>query len=499
MVTLADDLLRPGESCWRRQAAPRVAMLLDSSAYFAAALWAMRRARRSILLLGWGFDPRTRLSPDASGAEEGPDEIGRLLLRLSQERPELDIHVLIWKSALPIAASQHFFPHRARAWFKGSRVNFQLDASTPLGACHHQKVLVIDDALAFCGGGDFGVDRWDSPRHLDEDRRRTMPGGAEHAPRHEVMMMLDGAAARAMGDLVRERWKTAQECRELTPPPARAPEEEDPWPPFVAPLFQNARVGIARTLPAWRDQVEVRESEALHLAAIAAAKRTIYLENQYFTSLIVGEALARRLAEPDGPEIVVVSTLHSPSWFDRATMDRARWRLIQRLKAADLYGRLFAYCPRTRAGQPIIVHSKCSIIDDRLLRAGSTNLNHRSAGFDTECDLALQADTPQARDAVLTFRTHLVGHFLGVDGERVQAAIAAHGGLGPAIDALNTGAPKRLEPLPRVAMGPLANLISAYHLGDPVAPSDSWRPLLRRRRLKPYERALERAGQPDAS
>jgi phosphatidylserine/phosphatidylglycerophosphate/cardiolipin synthase-like enzyme len=494
MVSAAQsELFRPGETCWRVERANRVAMLLDSSSYFTAALWALRQAKRSILLLGWGFDPRTRLRPDPSGAEHGPDEIGRLLRRLSDERPGLDIHVLIWKSALPVAASQHFFPHRARVWFKDSRVNFALDASVPFGACHHQKVLVIDDALAFCGGGDFGVDRWDSPSHLDEDLRRTMPGGAEHAPRHEVMMMLDGAAARALGDLARERWRTAQECQTLTPPPPPEETGADPWPPFVQPRFADARVAIARTQPDWRDQPELRETEALHLAAIRSARRAIYLENQYFTSLIIGEALAERLRDPEGPEVVIVSTLHSPSYFDRFTMDRTRWRLIERLKRADRYGRLRAYCPRTEEGHAIIVHSKVSIIDDRLLRAGSTNLNHRSAGFDTECDVALEAETPEARQAIVGFRAHLLGHFLGVGAAAVQAAIDQEGSLGRAIDRLDTGRPQRLEPLPQVAMGPIARLVSAYHIGDPVSPSDSWKPLQRRKRLRPYEEALEAA------
>jgi phosphatidylserine/phosphatidylglycerophosphate/cardiolipin synthase-like enzyme len=476
------------------ETADRVAMLVDSSTYFTAALSAMRRARRSILLLGWGFDPRTRLRPDPSGEAHGPDEIGTLLRRLSKERPELDIHVLIWKSAFPVSASQHFFPHRARSWFTHTRINFQLDASVPFGACHHQKVLVIDDHVAFCGGGDFGVDRWDSVAHLDEDRRRTMPGGAEHAPRHEVMMMVDGAAARALGDLVRERWRVAQESRSLAPPPPAQPTDGDPWPPHIQPRFRKARVAIARTEPAWRDQAEVRETEALHLKSIAVARRTIYLENQYFTSLVIGAALAKRLQEPDGPEVVIVSTLHSPSYFDRFTMDRTRWRLIERLKGADRHGRLRAFCPRTEEGHPIIVHSKCSIIDDRLLRVGSTNLNHRSAGFDTECDLALEADGPEASAAVAAFRARLLGHYLGLGAPAVQAAIDREGGsLVRAIDALNTGAPPRLEPLPEVAMGPVARIVSAYHLGDPVGPADSWRPLFRRRRLKPYETALEQA------
>ena len=483
------DLFVPGDTCWRVESADRVALLVDSGAYFSAALSAMRRARRSILLLGWGFDPRTRLKPDPNGEEHGPDEIGNLLRRLSVERPELDIHVLIWKSALPVSASQDFFPHRARKWFTGTRIHFALDASVPFGACHHQKVLVIDDRVAFCGGGDFGVDRWDSASHLDEDRRRIMPGGREHAPRHEVMMMVDGDAARALGDLARERWRNAQDRKTLPPPAPPAALDPDPWPPFVQPRFHHARIAIARTEPDWRDRTESRETEALHLKSIAAARRTIYLENQYFTSLVIGEALAERLQEPDGPEVVIVSTLHSPSYFDRFTMDRTRWRLVERLKKADRGGRLRVLCPHTEEGHPIIVHSKTSIIDDRLLRVGSTNLNHRSAGFDTECDLALEARTPEQSAAILGFRAHLLGHFLGVGAAAVQAAIAAHdGAVGPAIDALNG----RLAPLPRARMGPIARVVSAYHLGDPVRPDDSWRPILRRQRLGPYEQALER-------
>jgi phosphatidylserine/phosphatidylglycerophosphate/cardiolipin synthase-like enzyme len=190
--------------------------------------------------------------------------------------------------------------------------------------------------------------------------------------------------------------------------------------------------------------------------------------------------------------VVIVSTLHSPSYFDRFTMDRTRWRLIERLKAADRYGRLRAYCPFTEEGHPIIVHSKTSVIDDRLLRVGSTNLNHRSAGFDTECDLAVEAESPTASAAITAFRAHLLGHFLGIGAAVVQAAIDEHGSVGRAVDAIAVEF-QRLRPLPKVQMGPIQRVVSAYHLGDPVYPSDSWKPLLRRRRLEPYDRALNAA------
>jgi phosphatidylserine/phosphatidylglycerophosphate/cardiolipin synthase-like enzyme len=487
MVT--PPLFEPGDTCWRTEQAERVAILIDSSAYFTAALSAIRRAKRSIMLLGWGFDPRTRLRPDPSGEEHGPDEIGALLRRLSVERPDLDIRILIWKSALPISASQDFFPHRARSWFEGTRVRFELDASVPFGGCHHQKVLVIDDALAFCGGGDFGVDRWDSSAHLDHDLRRLMPSGLVHAPRHEVMMMVDGAAAAALGALARNRWSEAQGAN-LPVCPAT---DYDPWPPFVTPLLRGARVAIARTEPAWGGQPEVREIEALHLRAIEQARHTIYLENQYFTSTIVGCALARRLAEPDGPEVVLISSLHSPSYFDRWTMDRTRWRLVSRLQQADLYGRFRAFCPQTEEGRQIIVHSKVSIIDDRLLRVGSANLNHRSAGFDTECDLVVQAaeGDADAANSIHAVRSRLLGHYLGVGAPAVEAAVREKRSLIAAIDGFVQVPGARLRPLPRPNIGPLAAVIAAYHLGDPVGVTDSWKPLLRRRLLAPYEHALQ--------
>ncbi len=488
------SLMDDGEVVWRRARAGRVALLVDSAAYFAAALEVMLKAQRSITLLGWGFDPRTRLKPDRAGGEHGPDEIGKLLIRLSEERPELEIRVLIWKSALPISASQHFFPHRAKSWFAGTRVTFILDALVPYGACHHQKVLIVDDAVAFSGGGDISVDRWDSTAHLDVDPRRLMPGGLFHPPRHEVMMMVDGAAAHALGDLARRRWLRATgEALQPCPPPA-----EDRWPAFVTPHFTDIAIGIARTEPQWRGEPGAREIETLHLQAIARAKRCIYLENQYFTSPLIVAALMARLREPDGPEVVLVSTRNSPSWFDQATMDRTRWSMVERIEAADAHDRFHAYCPRTTKGRAIIVHSKVAIIDDEILRVGSANLNNRSAGFDTECDLILEAEGAEDRAAILAFRGHLLAHHVGCTPAALAEALEQSGSLAGAIALTSDPQRGRLRPMPSVKMGPLARFIAAFHVGDPLGPQDSWWPPARRRILRARVEAL-RPGLPPSS
>ncbi|ODT62690.1 MAG: phospholipase [Phenylobacterium sp. SCN 69-14] len=475
----AMELLRPGETCWRKAHADRAAFLVDTEAYFTAVFEAVRKARHSVLLLGWGFDPRARLFPDGFDGPADPDEVGRILVALSRARPDLDIRVLIWKSALPIAASQQFFPHKARAWFRGTNVKFWLDDHVPFGACHHQKVLVVDDALAFCGGGDISVDRWDTPGHLEHDPRRIMPDQHHHAPRHEVMMMVDGQAAAALGDLARERWRRATGQALPVPPPA----PEDPWPAHIPAHLQDLDVAISRTEPEWDGRPGVHEIRRLTLESIEAARSIIYLENQYFASPLYAAALARRLAEPDGPEVVLISTGRSPSWFDQLTMDRARSNMLWRLRAADVFGRFRAWYPTTPRGTKIIVHSKVTIIDERLARVGSANLNNRSGGFDTEAELAVEARDGREEMALAALRDRLIGHFIGCTGDAVAKARAERGGLIPAIEFLNREG--RLSPILPMKQTPLGEIVATYHLGDPYSVRDSWRAMRRRDLLYP--------------
>src|SRR5690606_1552984 len=155
--------------------------------------------------------------------------------RRVRQAPELDVRLLLWRSPLPIALSQGLYPQRAEKWFARHRsFDFRLDTPGAFGACHHQKILVIDDRLAFCGGGDISTDRWDDHEHLDDDVRRCTPSGIICRPRHEVMMMVDGEAADALGDLARERWRRA--TGETL---GRVEVEADPWPVDVPADLTN--------------------------------------------------------------------------------------------------------------------------------------------------------------------------------------------------------------------------------------------------------------------
>lgn len=469
----AEAVLTPGDTCWRIERADRVSVLMENGAYFDALASSLAKAQRSVVVLGWQFDPRTRLDPETRPGDRQA-EIGHLLRMLVKTRPELDVRLLIWKSPLLIAASQGFYPHKAQAWFRKRMVEFRLDSPGPIGACHHQKAIIIDDAVAFCGGGDISVDRWDSEAHADDDPRRCLPSGLIAAPRHETMCVMDGKAARALGDLARERWFKA--TWERTVPVS---VDSDPWPDGVEVDFHDTPVAIARTEPGYAGRHEVRENERLHLEAIRQARKLIYMENQYFTSPVIARALAERLAEPDGPEVVLVSTGKSPSWFDSMTMDTARAEVLFRLENADCKNRFFAFSPNTVQGQRIIVHSKVTVVDDRILRIGSTNLNNRSLGFDTECDVAIAPETEAGFDAIRRFRHHSIGHFIGVTTEEFAAGEAVMGSTGRAIQMFDNG---RMTPLGATPPSLIQRTIAEFQLGDPTSPRDSMRPWKRRNR-----------------
>ena len=415
-------------------------MLVDGEQYFGAVYAALQAARRSILILGWDIDSRQPLvqaDPDREPAPGAGEPLAKVLNRVVAKRRGLHAHVLIWDFAMIYALEREWLATYELGWCTHRRLHFRTDGNHPVGASHHQKVIVIDDALAFVGGFDLAKWRWDTREHRPEDPRRRDPDGHPYPPFHDMMLMLDGAAARRLGDLARARWQLATGRKLVAVRGAR----NDVWPQHIEPRFRSVPVGIARTVPAHRTRHERREVQQLYLDSIAAARRWIYAENQYLTSHRLAEALSRRLQEEDGPEVVLVLPERTGGWLERNTMDVLRSRFLTRLRQADRHGRLRIYYPNIPGlgTDSLNVHSKLMVVDDRILRLGSSNLSNRSMGLDTECDVAIDAgDDAHLQEQVAATRNDLLAEHLGVAVEQVAAHLRQSGSLVATVEALRS-------------------------------------------------------------
>ena len=460
-------ILVPGETCWRTAHADRFGRIVDGADYLRHVKSAMLGASRRIMIIGWDLDYRTPF--EAGDAElPGPNHLGPFLHWLVWQRPDIEVYLL--KSNLRLLAAFDGF------WFgvapvtlvnriTSSRMHFAVDGAHPTGAVHHQKIVVVDDAVAFCGGIDLTIGRWDTRAHLGDDPRRSA-AGSSYGPRHEVATVVDDDAARALAEVARDRWHAAT-GESLEPVHANRTF----WPPAVTQPLRNVEVGIARTLPAPPAPTEIREIEALDLAAIAAARDTIYLENQYLAARSLAEALAARLKEPDGPDVVIVLPRSSESRLEQRSMDSARERLLRLLWRSDLHGRLGVYWPVADGGTSVYVHSKVMVIDDRLLRIGSSNLNNRSLGFDSECDVVLEAvpGTPgydDLRREIETARDDLVSEHLGVSIDVFRTDMAQRGSFVGSVNGLRT-AGRSLRRLTRSMVAADAGPFGENDLMDP--------------------------------
>ena len=433
------SILSPGKNCLPLARATEARVLVDGSHYFSAFREACERAQSHIIIIGWDLDFYTLLHPGV---------LGEFLRDRVKQNKKLHVYLLTWDYSAVYVNERGRWSEREKLWRGRSRLHLVLDDVHPFGGSQHQKIVVVDDSVAFCGGMDLSQARWDTPAHAPDDPERVFHAGDPYAAFHDVHMMVGGPAAAALGEVARARWKnaTGRALRLSAVPMA--------W-PIAEVDFRDVDVGISRTLPAFESQAEVSEVHRLYVDSIAAAERFIYCENQYLTSGSICRALLASLAQEHGPQIVIIGPAAPSGWLEQNTMGTLRANLVSRLREGDKHGRLRLYYPSV-GDTPLNLHAKVMIIDDRFLRVGSSNLSNRSLGLDSECDLAIETD-------VSAIRVRLMSEHLGTE-------VPKELGLFEAIDRCNVNV-RHLVELPPPEPALLASLISEEAFFDSEKPA----------------------------
>jgi len=349
-------------------------ILIDGENALAAIADAIRGARSHVHIAGWHLSPDFLLTPERN------DTPLRTLLAELAER--VDVRVLLWAGPpLPV-----FHPHRSEVreareeLVSGTRIRCALDARERTMHCHHEKLVIVDDEVAFVGGIDLtwlGGDRCDRCGHPAKGRLGW----------HDVATRLRGPAVADVSRHFRQRW-------------AEVAGEDLPAAPAPSPAG-DVEVQVIRTLPEktyrFAPEGDFRILEA-YVRALRSAERLIYLENQFLWSAELVAILKEKLRNPPSDDFRILLVL--PARPNNGA-DTTRGQLGCLVEADENRGRLLATTIHARSGMrsdPVYVHAKVGIVDDRWLTVGSANLNEHSLFNDTEmnvltCDPALARDT----------------------------------------------------------------------------------------------------------
>jgi phosphatidylserine/phosphatidylglycerophosphate/cardiolipin synthase-like enzyme len=445
-------ILSPGDTCAVATTAPRSGLLIDGHDYYRAVYETCIQARREILMLGWQFDTRTPLlcGDDARGAPY-PVTLLKFLARLCEERPDLRIFILAWESSPVFALEREPFQSLTFRMRSHCNLRFELDDCHPTGASQHQKLVVVDRSIAMIGGMDLCSSRWDDRSHqaVDPRRKKHWPKRGTYHPYHDVQAYVTGDAVDTLRDWFVERWRRG--TREELVLCADAPREELELRPTVA--IDVPRVALARTLPEIPDVDpkcdEVRELRSLHLRAIAAARSSIYIENQYFSSEDIRRALVRRMRQGGDPlEIAIVLPDASAGLKEQVTIGVRQAEILRQLKAVGWQtghrvGVYYAAAPGPQGDVPVFIHAKVLAVDDRFLLVSSANTTNRSMGLDTELGLAWETDAAdeQLREA----RVELMREHCGLGLDAARELLGATPGMIARLDAMARARTHRLR------------------------------------------------------
>lgn len=429
-----NSLFELGRNCWHVKKACHAALLIDNANYYRALHEAICRARHSIFVFGWDIDSRIELlRGDEAKNSRYPIRFLDLIRWKACQTPDLAIYIDRWDFFLYLMIERENFSKIKWRIYTPANVHYCMDGVIPVGACHHQKLVVIDDAIVFSGGMDIARARWDQRPHLPQNKHRIDPAGTYQphmkeafGPHHDVQILVAGPVVRPLAELVRERWHLANGYYPVALREQRGEGLPDVWPPSVVPDLTDVDMAIALTLPPIYGNKAVRHVEQLYFDMIACAEHFIYIENQFLTHKTIAAALNCRLKEKPELRILLISSYDPEGIMERKSMWHGRVLFRDILESGGVAGRVVMAYPvsRENGNQKFVrIHSKVMIIDDTYLRVGSSNLNYRSMAFDTECDLAIEAHNKKTRQKIASIRTDFICEHTGMECEEIEYVI----------------------------------------------------------------------------
>lgn len=417
-IQIAPQRLLPGRSDWWSELASKVwnlqpsgvrvvkqaytsqnkvAPLVDGEAYMGDLYRELGDLKQDefVLLAGWEFKSDQPLDPHDKLNTKVLDQLKKVIGRGAIVR------MLAWESLVPGVGNKKMVEALKEA--AGSNTAYVVPNEGGSFLSHHQKEVVIGkkdwkDSYAYVGGIDLAPDRWDDGEHKKKVKEANFVGW------HDIQVRVQGDAVMQLWANFAERWfNNVQWLKKIR----RAEPASCPVPKFRPTVPGTHHVQVLRTVTEVSSKFPERtmpNGERTVLCAlqnaISKAEHYIYIEEQFLWDCELADFIARRMGEKRQLRLIVVLAagtelpLQSGDWHYHR---RSKFFMtVMGIKdAADIsFGsrtRVYAFglYPIEKVGQPIYVHSKLMIIDDRFVSIGSANFDARSMFVDTELTIGV--------------------------------------------------------------------------------------------------------------
>ena len=369
-----------------------VEWLVDGAAMFPAITDAIEKAAKSVRLLNLFFKI-DKLFSKFDFSQTGKDhktladgdkvKVSRLEKIMLKRANDLNIptHVLVWNLADIFLFDDVDTADEVANFFQGSNVLTDVLTTTQL---LHIKLVVVDDTkpnnppqlTAYVIGSTMSQGYFSDQEHLIHDARH---GGSLM---HDASLSVKGPAVRHVDQTFSTIWNAEPTASPVDPAPQ------------MAPISGGASVQVLRTLPGElftsnqpgpnTENLPHGETGILeaYQRAIMKAEEYIYIEDQYFTSKEIVDAIKLRVHENTKLEVILVLNIKPDIAGYPEKQTAFLNELLQDSQIKDRIG-VFTLWTSDASRTPfeinnIYVHAKLAIIDDKWATVGTANIDGAS-------------------------------------------------------------------------------------------------------------------------
>jgi phosphatidylserine/phosphatidylglycerophosphate/cardiolipin synthase-like enzyme len=396
----------------------------------------IHQAKVCIYIANYDLDPALRFVRNSNwlsghaGHEHEAHPLQDLLVEKAKEGVE--VKIIVWEPRLILrllpgadergidgrADEVNIINEIAERYGISDKLMVRVDSTAPtLTSAHHEKMVIVDNQIGFCGGLDLSRGKWDTSAHeYDNPLRDT---GSE--PWHDVHAMVSGPVVWDLIYHFHQRWtfsesKSGRQARKLKIKSN-----------YVVRSKQGSVQAVA--LRTWDELDRHGGVQAWYATMFRKAKKSIYIENQFpFQNSFATKLLQKRLEQERDLKVIIVCPMEPNlpgfigSMIAKMSVNDLKNNLATLRQAGE--GRVKTYSliaqhpaiPVKR--RQIYVHSKVMIVDDKWVTVGSANIDKN--GFRDSSELNLGITSPKMASELRTrlWQEHLQDRALEPDYEQ---------------------------------------------------------------------------------